>query len=251
MPDHFFIVGAQRSGTTYLYHLLAEHPEIEMAQPVRPEPKFFLTDACFEQGLARYREQFFPGKPGARLRGEKSTSYMESEFAARRIAQCFPGAQILFLLRDPIERALSNYRFSVSSGLEPLPLEEAFRRENERWQQYDRTRVSVSPYAYLRRGRYIDFIEMYERYFARDRLVILLNERLVGNAAVLQALYARLGVSPDYLPAGLHRVVNESAELPVVLSTSLEADLVAYYADANAALAQRFGLDLACWRRFA
>ena len=251
MPDHFFIVGAQRSGTTYLYHLLAEHPQIEMAQPVRPEPKFFLTDACFEQGLARYWERFFPGKPGARLRGEKSTSYMESEPAARRIAQCFPNARMLFLLRDPIERALSNYRFSVGSGLEPLPLEEAFRREDERWEAYDRTRVSVSPYAYLRRGRYIDFIGMYERYFARDQLVVLLNERLVGNAAALQELYTMLGVSPDFLPDSLHRVINESADLPVALSASLEADLVAYYADANAALAQRFGLDLACWRRFA
>jgi hypothetical protein len=166
MNDHFFIAGAQRSATTYLYHLLAEHPEIEMAQPVRPEPKFFLVDELFEHGLAYYRERFFPGKPGARLRGEKSTSYMESEIAAQRIARCFPESHILFLLRDPIERAISNYWFSVNNGLESLPLEEAFRREEERWQQYDRSRVSVSPYAYLRRGRYIDFIEVYERYFS-------------------------------------------------------------------------------------
>jgi hypothetical protein len=44
VSDHFFIVGAQRSGTTYLYHLLSEHPSINMATPVWPEPKFFLID---------------------------------------------------------------------------------------------------------------------------------------------------------------------------------------------------------------
>ena len=98
MYDHFFIAGAQRSGTTYLYYVLAEHPDIEMAQPVRPEPKFFLTDALFERGLAYYHEQFFPGKPGARLRGEKSTSYMESEKAAQRISRSFPDARIVFML---------------------------------------------------------------------------------------------------------------------------------------------------------
>jgi hypothetical protein len=253
MDDHFFIAGAQRSATTYLYHVLAEHPSIEMAQPVRPEPKFFLVDALFEQGLTYYRQQFFPGKPGARLRGEKSTSYMESEIAAQRIAECFPGARILFLLRDPIERAISNYWFSVNNGLETLPLEEAFRQEDKRWQQYDRARVSASPYAYLRRGRYIDFIEIYERYFPRAQLRPLLHERLVGNAAAIRELYAALGVSADFLPSGLHRVVNESEKpsLAMALSPALEAELVAYYAEANARLASRFGLDLSCWTHFA
>lgn len=250
MCDHFFIVGAQRSSTTYLYRVLAEHPEIEMAQPVRPEPKFFSTDALFNQGLAHYREQFFSGKPGARLRGEKSTSYMESEIAAQRIAHCFPDARILFLLRDPIERAISNYWFSVNNGLEPLPLEEAFRREEERWQQYDHTRVSVSPYAYLRRGRYIDFIEVYERYFPPAQLMVLLNERLVGNATALRALYATLGVSSDFVPASLHRVINSGEKRSTALPPDLEANLIAFYGAANARLAQRFGLDLSCWTRF-
>ena len=86
MFEHFFIAGAQRSGTSYLYHILAEHPEIEMAKPLRPEPKFFHVDALFERGLDYYRHHFFEGKAGAWLRGEKSTSYMESEKAAGRAA---------------------------------------------------------------------------------------------------------------------------------------------------------------------
>ena len=60
MTRHFFIAGAQRSGTTYLYRLLDEHPEIEMAKPERPEPKFFLLDELHARGLKFYENHFFP-----------------------------------------------------------------------------------------------------------------------------------------------------------------------------------------------
>jgi hypothetical protein len=250
MSDHFFIAGAQRSGTTYLYHVLAEHPEIEMARPVRPEPKFFLSDALFDRGLAYYHDHFFPGKPGAWLRGEKGASYIESEKVAQRISQWFPDTRIIFILRDPIERAISNYWFSVNNGLEQAPLEEAFRHEEERWQQYDHAQVSASPYAYLRRGRYVDFIQVYERYFRPEQLLVTLYEQLVGNAAAIGALYAALGVSADFTPPSLHRVVNESEKLDATLSLELEASLVTYYAESNARLAARYALDLSCWRRF-
>ncbi|MCX6031664.1 MAG: sulfotransferase [Chloroflexi bacterium] len=250
MYDHFFIAGAQRSGTTYLHHVLAEHPEIEMAQPVRPEPKFFLNDALFGRGLAYYHDRFFSGKPGAWLRGEKGTTYMESAKVAERISQWFPDARIVFIVRDPIERAISNYWFSVNNGLEQAPLEEAFRHEEERWQQYDHARVSTSPYAYLRRGRYVDFIQVYERYFRPDQLLVTLYEQLMENADAIGALHAALGVSAGFVPPSLHRVVNESEKLDATLSPDLEASLVAYYAESNGRLAARFALDLSCWRRF-
>jgi hypothetical protein len=88
--QHFFLVGAQRSGTIYLYHVLNEHPDIEMAVPIKPEPKFFLAPNSMELGVEHYEATFFKGKPGASIRGEKSTSYIESEAAAGRIAAAFP-----------------------------------------------------------------------------------------------------------------------------------------------------------------
>ena len=71
MPDHFVIVGAQRSGTTYLYGLLDEHPEIEMARPVRPEPKFFLDYERYALGRDAYEAQLFPDADGARAGREE------------------------------------------------------------------------------------------------------------------------------------------------------------------------------------
>src|SRR5688572_26028790 len=98
--EHFLLAGAQRSGTTFLYHLLDQHPEIEMARPLRPEPKFFLrTDA----GIEDYTK-LFPGKPGAHVLGEKSTSYIEHPDAARLARSLLSEPRVIFLLRDPVER---------------------------------------------------------------------------------------------------------------------------------------------------
>ena len=149
MIKHFFIAGAQRCGTTYLYTLLDEHPEIEMAKPFKPEPKFFLKDSLFSKGLSYYESHFFGSKPSAWLQGEKSTTYIESETAAKHIVHAFPDAKILIVLRNPIERAISNYWFSVNNGIETAPIEEAFINEEQRRLNYDHSRFSTSPFVYL------------------------------------------------------------------------------------------------------
>src|SRR3954470_19502534 len=148
MPDHFVIVGAQRSGTTYLYGLLDEHPEIEMAKPLRPEPKFFLDYDRYSLGLDAYDAQLFPDA-GAHVRGEKSTSYIESEVAARRIAAMLPNAVVVVAGRDPVRRALSNLRFSIQNGIETLEPDDALRWAAAGDRPWDRERFSVSPFDYL------------------------------------------------------------------------------------------------------
>jgi hypothetical protein len=251
VTEHFFIVGAQRCGTTYLYHLLDQHPEIEMAHPVRPEPKFFLDDALFARGLEEYHRRFFPGKPGAWLKGEKSTSYLGSDTAAGRIATAFPKAKIVVMLRDPIERALSHWRFSVENGVEPLSVEEAFRREPERRDHFDGERYSTSPFAYLRRGRYIDDLERWTRLFPLDALKVLVTETVVGNREAVADLYRWLGVDPSYEPAGLKRPVNATAREPgpaATLPNGMREDLAEAFAEPSRRLAERFGLDLSAWR---
>ena len=123
-----------------------------MAAPFRPEPKFFLLDDLHARGLPYYESTFFGHRPGARLRGEKTVSYMESDKAAERIAAAFPQARIVFLLRDPVERAISHYWFSVENGVETLSMEQAFRREEDGNMGEEWSRLSMSPFTYLRRG---------------------------------------------------------------------------------------------------
>jgi hypothetical protein len=246
MSEHFFIVGAQRSGTTYLYHILDEHPQIEMARPMRPEPKFFHTDSLFEKGLSYYEKHFF-SDTAIQLKGEKSTTYIESEKAARRIAGCYPQAKILIMLRNPIDRAISNYWFSVNNGLENLPIDQAFFREDERCRDYDPEKISVSPYAYLSRGRYIDYLLMYETYFPAENIKVMLYEQLVGSGSHIKNLYAFLGVS-DLIPAMLHTTVNKGNKPDAPLPSELYQYLVDYFAESNARLAQHLNLSLSEWQ---
>jgi Sulfotransferase family len=67
----FIIAGSARSGTTYLYNLLDHHPEIYLAKPRAPEPKFFLVDEEYVKGLSYYSERFFAPGAGIAVRGEK------------------------------------------------------------------------------------------------------------------------------------------------------------------------------------
>jgi hypothetical protein len=182
MPiEYFLLAGAQRSGTTFLYDLLDQHPEIEMARPLRPEPKFFLSRDAASTSLEEYKK-LFSGKPGARVFGEKSTSYIEHPGIARTAVSLL-SPRVVFLLRDPVERAISNYRFSVESGIETVSLEDAILNEEVRREHYDHTRFSVSPFAYVARGRYYDFIQQWEEIIGRDRIHLVVSNNWTGIRA--------------------------------------------------------------------
>ncbi len=248
--EHFFIVGAQRSGTTYLYQILDEHPQIEMAKPVRPEPKFFLKPDLSAYTHADYLRLFFDPASTPLLRGEKTTSYIESENAARQIAAWFPTAKLIFVLREPIARALSNYHFSSKNGLETLSFEEAVRSEDQRREQYDRAQVSTSPFAYLKRGRYIDYIHLYLRYFDRGQMIFLIHEELTAQATAIRDLYARLGVDMAFTPPSLHRHINSGDDkVDDLLSPPLKDDLCAYFAEPTAQLEALLGRHITAWLR--
>lgn len=239
MPEHFVIIGAQRCGTTYLTRRLDEHPEIEMAKPFRPEPKFFLDEEQYARGIDHYRARYFAGAI-ARVWGEKSTSYIEHAAAVDRIVTMLPDAPIIVVLRDPVARAVSNHRFSTAEGVETLPLVEALRADEAGGRPWDQSRFSVSPFAYVRRGRYVEALERVVRQVAPERLVVLVFEELVAESAVLRTLYERLGVDPSFDSMGTNAPVNASSGVDA-LDPLTEAWLRAYYAEPNRRLEELLG----------
>jgi len=243
MIEHFFIAGAQRSGTTLLHGLLHSHPDIEMAMPVRPEPKFFLRDELFCRGLEYYERTFFGDKVGARLRGEKTVSYMESRRAAERIADCYPDSHIVFVLRDPVQRAVSHYRFSVANGVETLSMAAAFEKEADRSVPSTLEQLSMSPWAYVARGRYVEYLTLWEGLFPREQLILLLYEDLIAGPGALMWLLRQLGASSSYVPSLPEHVRRGEAAPPKELLCSLRKQ----FGESNRELARRWGLDLAPW----
>lgn len=243
MTRHLLVIGAQRSGTTYLQTLLDAHPQITMARPSRPEPKVFLSAEQASRGAEWYRAVYFSHATTELVLGEKSTSYIEEPMAAVRARDVLGDPDIVVCLRDPVDRAVSNWRFSTDNGLETRPLDVALRENLEAPKGWDDTATSVSPFAYLERGRYAHYLEAWWSTFPSRVHVVFLSE-LVADDAVVGDLYARLRVDPDYRPPGQDRPVNQSDEPAPDLPPEQRAQLEEYFGPSDAALSRHLGRSL-------
>ncbi len=242
LPD-FLVLGAQKAGTTALYAYLQRHPGI--AGPSWKEVSFF--DRHWARGTAWYRGAF-PVRRG-RLVGEASPSYLFHPLAPRRAASVVPQARLIALLRDPVDRAYSHYQHEVDFGREPLSVEEALDREEERLGG-EVERMLADPryfsrawwdFAYVARGLYAEQLERWFEAFPRERLLVLANEDLADAPA---ETYARV---LDFLGAPPH----ELDEYPRVfdrdypeLRPDTRARLAERFAEPNRRLYELLGRDL-------
>ena len=251
VEPNFLIAGGQRCGTTTLYELLDQHPQVYLAKPVRPEPKFFVRDCRGPRDRDRYLSTWFAEVPAAaKAVGEKSTSYLETPGTAARIRAMFPEMRLLFILRHPLERAVSNYRYTRSHGLETESFDAAVRLEARRLAETQFDEISAHPHAYLRRGRYAEHLRQYVDTFAREQIEIVLNDWLQQDAAaVCRQVYGFLGVDSGYVPPRL--AVRENAHAPDDLRIGPETVdfLLEHFDEPNRRLAEMFGLDLSAWSR--
>ena len=166
---HLLVIGAQRCGTTYLHTMLDAHPSRSpWPGPRNPEPKVFCSDDATGRGAEWYRETYFAHAGDELLLGEKSTSYIEDPNAPARAAGMLGEIHVLAILRDPVERAISNWRFSTDNGLETRSLETALSENLAGPRAWDPSRTSVSPFAYLERGRYVDYLDPWMSAFPDD-----------------------------------------------------------------------------------
>ena len=131
MPD-FLVIGAPKAGTTALHAALSEHPGLYLS--AIKEPKFFLSDGPPpDRGgpgdALTYREHvwrrpdyeaLFAAAPAGTLRGESTPLYLYDRAAMRRIRDTLPAARLIVIVRDPVERAHSNWTHLWSAGLEPV-----------------------------------------------------------------------------------------------------------------------------------
>ncbi|MFD1316081.1 sulfotransferase family protein [Namhaeicola litoreus] len=243
--NHCIIVGAQRSGSTYLFKLLEEHPEVCVSQPSKPEPKYFLH---LDQNLNKdeYLNKYFSNcEKGKRIYLEKSTSYYESKEAASNINRILPQAKILFVLRDPVERALSNYFFSLNNGLETRSLKEVF-LDNIPPPKYNRSEISVNPFDYLGRGEYLNYIKTYLDYFSRENVKVVILEELLDSVNTIQAIYSFLGIYKSYVPSNLNQKINMSQRNEEVIDV-IKVQLKEYYKKHNFHLESLLHQTLTNW----
>jgi hypothetical protein len=205
---NLFIIGAMKAGTSSLHQYLDQHPDIFMSR--MKEPQYFAPHRT-RQGAAWGQGMPFPARGldwyldlfrdagSARYAGESSVSYTavpEIAGAERRIFEFNPNARLIYIMRDPVERAISHYWHFVVDGREDLPLLRAVRQRE--------TYVARSDYA-LQLRPYLDL-------FGPAKVFTLTLEDFERRpCSVLQQVFQWLGLDPD-VPIDTSRRFNVRGE---------------------------------------
>ncbi|MEG4629820.1 tetratricopeptide repeat protein [Microcoleus sp. AR_TQ3_B6] len=177
---NFIIIGCQRCGTTSLYTYLAQHPQI--LTPIKKEMDFLSWH--FDRGIDWYLAHFPPMPAGEQfLTGEASPSYFDSREAPERLYRLFPEAKLIVLLRNPVDRAISQFYRLTDLNWEARSLDRVISAEIERLNQNPEYIIGEEPGNYLARGRYIEFIKNWRTFFPREQLLILKSEDFYAGAA--------------------------------------------------------------------
>lgn len=218
---NFFLVGAMKAGTTSIANMLAAHPEI-FVSPVK-EPNYFCSDVVIENenardcailktadapgndagpyvhsGLFRDEKEYlslFKGWKDEKIGAECSTSYLYSGVAAQNIAGVAPGAKILMVLRNPVERAFSEFVMNCRIGVAVPPFAKYLDLENT-----ERSRGGVPQYhKYVTAGLYFRQIKGYLEYFPDHQILIMLYDDLKNDpAAFMKRVFNFLGVDDRF-----------------------------------------------------
>jgi hypothetical protein len=190
--EHFFVVGAQRSGSTWLYNALDTSRHICMLKPLFPEVKYFLKPS----NEIRKQEylKLFKNYDGESVVGEKATTYIESKDTASKIKNTFPNAKIIICLRDPALRAVSNYYFTKNYGIETRSLEEVFIKEIDP-PNIDISNFSSNPFEYLQKGFYSNYINNYMEIFPPENIKISFMENFTTCKIELLNIFNHLNIN--------------------------------------------------------
>ena len=186
----FIGIGAQKSGTSWAYTCLYEHPEVCI--PVK-EIHFF-SRPRYAEGKEWYEAHFKKCAEG-KLRGEWSTSYLYSEEAPERIHECYPNAKLLAILRNPTHRAYSQYRNAVRSG----EIE-----KSKTFLEYSAEEKSVWD-----QGLYTKQLNRYFKLFPREQILVLVYEDIKKDPiAFMRRIHEFLGIKPDFVASMISEEVN-------------------------------------------
>jgi len=194
MRVNFVVAGTQKGGTTALYEYLTENMDIEMAS--QKELHYFNDESNFGNELdhSKYHASFSMDAK-KRVRGEATPAYMYYYDAPRRIWSYNPRMKFILILRNPVERAYSNWNMERARGNETLSFGEAIRAEESR-------RRKSLPYqnllhAYVDRGFYTEQLRRIWSFFPKEQTLIIKSEALNREPmAVLAKISSFLAIQP-------------------------------------------------------
>lgn len=233
-PD-FLIIGAKKSATSAIYKYLNEHPQVLPC--VRKEMHFF--SLYYDKGIEWYLSHFYPIRENTRngksyLTGEASPGYLGNEKAAERILQYFPKVKLIVSLRNPIDRAVSDYYHRLQTAKnETCSLEEAL----------DINDLTHSA-KYLNRGKYIHGIQSWMKFFPdRKQWLIIRYEDLIDKPTeVRKKLFSFLEI-PDRANIDFTQKVYSNKHGYPCISKDKRKQLNDYFRESNQQLESFLGMS--------
>jgi len=212
MLPNLVIIGAAKSATTSLHRYLDFHPDIHMARG--KELDFFIEEKNWVKGRQWYEAQF---DSKAKIRGESSPNYTVRpcwKGVVERMHSLIPEAKLIYLVRDPVDRAVSHYMQARLGGYEDRDIEEAFAHTEDNH--------------YVRTSKYCYQLEQYLPLYPMERILVVSSTDLrTKRPETLRAIYSFLGVDVDFQHPDL-RVEHHKASdkvIPNWLGKKLLADV--------------------------
>lgn len=183
----FIGIGVEKAATYWITNILREHPEICFSK--NKELAFFgefdqhflkVKNPRYERGIDWYLK-YFDHCSTSSLKGEFTPTYLYSEKAAQRIKKHFPDVKLIVCLRNPTERAFSQYLHDTSTGV--IKNEVTFENAIKQYKSY------------VEKGYYYKYLRIYLKYFPKKNIfVTTVDEIKKNNRKVAKNLYAFLNL---------------------------------------------------------
>ena len=211
MLPNFFLLGPPKTGTTALAEALGRHPQVFMSTP--KEPNYFLYaggnpyNLRLDRGVPRFQDylRLFDDAGVARIRGEASPYYISAPHCAREIRRQIPDAKLMVILRNPVERAFSAYRYwykdSPQFRCDPADFREKFLNRTVVTHS-GRGEAGVPSMEWLQdMGRYAEMIERFDEHFSADQIMLLRYDEMAADPGGCMARVVEfLDVDPQVTP---------------------------------------------------
>jgi len=254
LPD-FVVIGGKKCGTTFFYHLLSQHPLIEPA--AAKELHFF--DRHFDEGLEWYR-RCFPAprwEDGRRtITGEATPGYMRSSLAPVRMARAVPQARLIALLRNPVDRAYSDYQMVLRKGRETRSFEEAVEAKVGKWRarrfggedktskhKEDGGGPDDSARHYVSRGLYVYQLLRWSEFFDKEQMLVLKSEDFFENPTdTLKRTLSFLGL-PEWEPQASELDSNRTRRRYEPMDSATRRRLEEFFEPHNKRLYEYLGVN--------
>ena len=183
-------IGAQRSGTTWIYEMLKAHPEVDMS----PEKEVNFFNYHYHNGIGWY-EKFFNGCDKNKKTGEYSPTYLSYDQVPGRIYRTVPDARLIISLRNPVDQIYSRYQYRVNRQRYDRSFEDALKEDS----------------SLIEDAFYYKHIKKILERFDRKQILILIYDDLIDDAsAFLRSIYRFLNIDINFVPANLNTKIHIS-----------------------------------------